>query len=257
MPLAAISLSVSRSARMTLRGVGRWSHGSPMRRTAAVTGLAALLGAIAFTWWPDGDYQPIRPGERGTIGEAIRAVPAIPSGRPSFTPERAAEFAGPTSAPRGTATPTVEHAEDAVGNGTRGRPAPGGTSSARATPPAGPKDGARPRTPSSIWDDGDWSTARDGEPPSSGRTDEDGDVSPTPSPAPTAEAITPQTTSPTPTGTPSATETPVPAPTSTPTESPAPTPTEIATPAPTPIGTADPTPTAEPADPMPSPTPTP
>ena len=265
MPLGAISLSVTRSARIGLRGIGRWSSGSIPRRAVAAIALAAAAAAVALAWWPNGDYQPIRPGERGTIPEVVRAIPAIPSGRPSFTPERATEFAGPTSALHGTATPTVEGAEDAVGHGASGRPASGGTTSAPAIPPDGSNDGvrdARPRTPSSIWDDGDWSTAPDGEPPSGVRTDGDGGLSPTPSAAPgptsTAEAITPQATaSPTPTATPTTTETPVPAPTSTPTESAAPTPTETATPTPTPIGTADPTPTPEAVDPMPSLTPTP
>jgi putative peptide zinc metalloprotease protein len=253
MPLGAMALSVSRTLTMGLRGIGRWSRGSIVRRAVAFTGAAAVVGSIAFVWWPNGDYQPIRPGERGTVPEVVRAVPEIPSGRPSFTPERAAEFAAQTFAPRSTPTPTADRAEDAGG-----RRAPGGPAAARAMPP---KDGVRdprPRTPSSIWDDGDWSTAPEGEVPSGVGTNDNGDMSPTqsatPSPPSTAEAITPQPqSSPTPTATPTATDTPAP----TPTESAAPTPTETATPSPTPVGMADPTPTAEPADPMLSPTPTP
>jgi putative peptide zinc metalloprotease protein len=255
MPLGAMSLSVTRSARMGVRGIGRWSRGSVLRRAVAGTGLAAFAGAIAFVWWPNGDYQPIRPGERGTIPDAVRAVPSIPSGRPSFTPRA-------VSSPRGTATRTVVRFEDTVGRAANSQSSREGAPSARAMPQAEPKDGvrdARPRTPSSIWEDGDWSTAPEDEPPSRDPIYEDGDMShtppatATPSPESTAEPVTPEATaSPTPIATPIATESPVPTPTSTPTESAAPTPTETATPTPT-----DPAPTQEAADPMPSPTPTP
>jgi putative peptide zinc metalloprotease protein len=258
MPLAAMSLSVSRAAKLGLRGIGRWSHGSILRRAVAVAGVAAAVGAIASVWWPNGDYQPIRPGERGTLPEAVRAVPSIPSGRPSLTP-------GTASAPGGTETPTLERGEDTVGHGAGGQPSRGGAPSARAMPLAEAKDrlrDVRPRAPSSIWDDGDWSTAPEGGPPYRDETDEDGDLSPTPSATPTpdstAEAVTPQATaSPTPTTTPIATESPVSTPTVTPTESPAPTPTETVTPVPTPAGATDPEPTPEAADPLQSPTPTP
>ena len=49
------------------------------------SGVAAAVAAIAFIWWPNGDYEPIRPGEKGTVTEAIKSVAEIPSGRPSLT----------------------------------------------------------------------------------------------------------------------------------------------------------------------------
>jgi putative peptide zinc metalloprotease protein len=250
MPLAAMSLSVSRTAKMGLRGIRRWSSGSILRRAVAVAGVAAAVGAIAFVWWPNGDYQPIRPGERGTLPEAVRAVPSIPFDRPSPSP-------GTASAPGGTATPMVERPEDVIGHGPSGRAASGGTASAPAMPPTEPngrRDGGA-RAPSSIWDDGDWSTAPEGEPPSRDQVHEEGGLSPMPTPDSIAEAVTPQTTaSPTPIATPIATESPVPTPTPTPAASAAPTPTDTATPTPTPT---DPAPSQEAADPVPSPTPTP
>jgi hypothetical protein len=116
MPLAAMSLSVSRSARMALRGIAGWSRGSVVRRSVAIAGVGAAVAATAFVWWPDGDYEPIRPGEKGTVVEAVRAVPQLPSGRPSFTPEQAATY--------GT-VPTERERRATAGLGHDAQPDPG------------------------------------------------------------------------------------------------------------------------------------
>src|SRR5215208_1913140 len=92
MPLAAMTLSLTRSGKMAGRGLARWASGSAVRTAVALAASVAAIGAAVFVWWPNGDYAPIRPGERGTIGEAIRSVSAIPTGRPSFTPERARHY---------------------------------------------------------------------------------------------------------------------------------------------------------------------
>jgi putative peptide zinc metalloprotease protein len=219
MPLAAMSLSVTRSARMGVRGIGRWSRGSVLRRAVAGTGLAAFAGAIAFVWWPNGDYQPIRPGERGTIPEVVRAIPAIPSGRPSFTPERAAEFAsvptvrergglpqtrpdadGPLTVPLPDLTEEPGPGDDGYGDEGSGGDDPaigtdpslgqtptgsGSTPGATSPPPAGgtaPADGSAPS----------------GEPAPSGTTQPDPTSTATPSPSATATPAPTQTETPTP-----------------------------------------------------------
>ena len=92
LPLAATVLSVGRASRMTALGLRNWSRESLPRRVVAVLVGAAIIGAIGYTWWPNGDYEPIRPGEKGTIGEALSAVPELPSGRASFTPASAAIY---------------------------------------------------------------------------------------------------------------------------------------------------------------------
>jgi putative peptide zinc metalloprotease protein len=86
LPVAAMALSLSRVVKMTGRGLIRWSRGSIVRRLVAFGVAAAAIAAVAYIWWPNGDYEPIRPGERGTIGEQISAVREAPSGRPAFTP---------------------------------------------------------------------------------------------------------------------------------------------------------------------------
>jgi putative peptide zinc metalloprotease protein len=89
LPLGAIAVSLGRTGRMAARAVGSWSRDSAPRRAVAVAATAALAAGLAYTWWPNGDYQPIRPAERGTIGDALRGLKAIASERPSFAMQRA------------------------------------------------------------------------------------------------------------------------------------------------------------------------
>src|SRR5215207_127225 len=93
LPVAAMALSVSRVVKMAGRGLTRWSRGSVVRRIFAFGIAAAVIGAIGYLWWPNGDYQPIRPGERGTIGEQLSAISEAPGGRPAFTPEYGQQYA--------------------------------------------------------------------------------------------------------------------------------------------------------------------
>ena len=93
LPAAAMSLSLGRTTKMAGRGLNRWSSGSLPRRIVATAVAATLIGAVGYIWWPNGDYQPIRPGERGTIGEAVGALKEAPGGRPAFTPERELMYA--------------------------------------------------------------------------------------------------------------------------------------------------------------------
>ena len=79
MPLAAMSLSVSRTARMGVRG----RRGLVARQRAAPRASPSPAWRppsprVAFIWWPNGDYEPIRPGEQGTIGEAVEQRPGDP-----------------------------------------------------------------------------------------------------------------------------------------------------------------------------------
>ena len=252
MPLAAMSLSVSRTSKMGLRGIARWSRGSVLRRLVALTGVAAVIGAIAFIWWPNGDYQPIRPGEKGTIGEVVRAVPQIPSGRPSFTPQRAAEFGSvPTAREQGTAAHRLRAREEMTA------PEPTAT-------PVG--DLGDDRIPTSGSDPEAEAPSDSGSSPSAIEPSQDGTTAPAGSTPGTdstpAGATAPAgTTGPAPSATPdpTATATPTPAGTSTPSGTATPTP-HAATPEPTAApeatASADPAPATTPAaDPTTAPTP--
>jgi putative peptide zinc metalloprotease protein len=75
------------SKRGTRFVLGR-TDGHPAARGAVAlvaAGLAALLGYI---WWPNGEYRPIQPGERGTVQGALKQLSSVPSGRPALTQER-------------------------------------------------------------------------------------------------------------------------------------------------------------------------
>jgi putative peptide zinc metalloprotease protein len=214
MPLAAMSLSVSRTAKMGLRGVANWSRGSVVRRAVAIAGVGAVAAVTAFTWWPDGDYEPIRPGEKGTVVEAVRSVPEIPSGRPSFTPQQAAVYAN---------APT-ERERRAAADAQRGTTQRDPETEAEAEPtpfddPAGTEDPATGTDPDSYVPEGAEERMA--------------------SPAPTAGGTPPAATAPA--GEPAPAGTPAPAGSTEPTATPTPTPTSTATPDPS--ATASPTPT--------------
>src|SRR3954452_5593436 len=78
LPLGAMAVSLSRSGKMATRGIWSWSDGNSARRTLVLFATAAVMGGVAYAWWPNGDYQPIRRGERVTIGEAAASLPRVP-----------------------------------------------------------------------------------------------------------------------------------------------------------------------------------
>jgi putative peptide zinc metalloprotease protein len=75
---------------------GVWSRTEerPEARGAFVLASAALAAFLAYIWWPNGEYRPIQPGEKGTIQGAIQQLEKVSSGRPSLTPERERELGG-------------------------------------------------------------------------------------------------------------------------------------------------------------------
>jgi putative peptide zinc metalloprotease protein len=94
LPALGIACSGSRAGGRAFVGGWRWSEGRPVRRLGVVTGTAAVLAGLGFVWWPNGDYKPIQPGERGTVQGAVLQLRNVTSGRPSLTPEREQELGG-------------------------------------------------------------------------------------------------------------------------------------------------------------------
>jgi putative peptide zinc metalloprotease protein len=94
LPALGIAYSGSRAGGRTFVGGWRWSEGRPIRRLGVIAGTAVLLGFLGVLWWPNGEYKPIQPGERGTLQGAVRQFRAVPTGRPSLTPERERQLHG-------------------------------------------------------------------------------------------------------------------------------------------------------------------
>ena len=68
---------------MAVRRGARWSAGSPPRAAPRRSPASRLVGALAWAWWPDGQYQPVRGDEDWTVAGARqgRAPGVAPAGR--------------------------------------------------------------------------------------------------------------------------------------------------------------------------------
>ena len=94
LPVAGTVYILARTSRRM--GAGAWSFaararaGRPLLLLAAVT----LAAGLAWLWWPNGEYRPIQPEERGTIGDGFRAASEVRTGRPGLSPDREAELGG-------------------------------------------------------------------------------------------------------------------------------------------------------------------
>jgi len=94
LPVAGSGYALSRFGRKS--GAWAWSSAGKVRLGQPGLALAGVVVAagLASTLWPNGEYKPIQPGEKGTAGEVFEAVSAIGSGRPGLTAERQAELGG-------------------------------------------------------------------------------------------------------------------------------------------------------------------
>jgi putative peptide zinc metalloprotease protein len=174
LPAIGFAYTALRIAQRGGVGAWRWSAGSASRRVGVALAGAAVAGAVAFTWWPNGDYRPIQPGERGTLTAALDQLRDAPSGRAALTPERQQQLGGaPTERERGTAQP-------------RTRPAGGEPSQGKASEKPAPEAGGQ--APGSTG-----SVTTEAEPPPA--TEDQGGTATTPddgaSPQPDAQAPTP------------------------------------------------------------------
>jgi putative peptide zinc metalloprotease protein len=70
------------------------TEGHPAARGAFLIASGAAAAFLGYIWWPNGDYRPIQPGEKGTIQGAVRQFAAVPSGRPALTWQREASLGG-------------------------------------------------------------------------------------------------------------------------------------------------------------------
>src|SRR5207253_5337051 len=64
------------------------TEGMPSARIAYGVVSSAGIAALAYVWWPNGNYRPILPGERGTVAGAVHQWAQVPSGGPSLGRQR-------------------------------------------------------------------------------------------------------------------------------------------------------------------------
>ncbi len=96
-PAVGMVATTARVGKRAGSGALSWSAGSRPRRAGLSALVAAAVGFATFILWPNGDYQPIQPGERGTVGAGINTLEDVPGGRPGLTSERAKELDGAPS----------------------------------------------------------------------------------------------------------------------------------------------------------------
>jgi putative peptide zinc metalloprotease protein len=127
LPAVGMTATFARGGKRMLTGAWSWSEGSAIRRTLVALVTGGLVGLMAFIWWPNGDYHPIQPGEKGTIQGAVEQFAELETGRPGLpvgyeeelgeTPlvsdesDVAEEDADETEAPSDEGTPTTETTE--------------------------------------------------------------------------------------------------------------------------------------------------
>ena len=94
LPVLGSVFMISRLGRKAAKGVWSRAEHVPAGRPLALVAGVAVLAGLAALWWPNGEYRPIQPDERGTVADGLRTVAAVPTGRPGLTEERADELGG-------------------------------------------------------------------------------------------------------------------------------------------------------------------
>src|SRR3954454_3680765 len=101
LPCMGMVLTSGRVGGRGCRSAWCWSEGEPLRRGVLRIGAVGDVGLSAFVWWPNGDYRPIQPTERGTVQAAVRDLRALPTGRAALTVQRQRDLGGaPFERPR-------------------------------------------------------------------------------------------------------------------------------------------------------------
>ncbi|MGN7800347.1 hypothetical protein [Leifsonia sp. 22587] len=105
LPILGTLYILARLSKSGLTALWVGTRGRPVRRGLAAALVVAMLGGLAFAWWPSGQtYRPIQPYERGTLSDII--APA------SYEPGHLSP--GSTGAvntvwPAGVSRPTADH----------------------------------------------------------------------------------------------------------------------------------------------------
>ncbi|MEW1810212.1 hypothetical protein AB0284_05850 [Pseudarthrobacter phenanthrenivorans] len=80
-PVLGVLYIVARLLRQLVTGLWQKTRGKVVQRTVAMGAVGALLAGLAWAWWPDaGTYRPVQAYERGTLGDATRAILPVRGG---------------------------------------------------------------------------------------------------------------------------------------------------------------------------------
>ena len=136
LPVGGMGVTAWNVIKRSVKGIRNLYQSRPAAGMAVGVACVAGLVFAVFTLWPNGDYRPIQPEERWTVGEAVEKTRDIPSGRPGLSEEREQELGGaPPVAPESlTDDPTtteVEREEDEENTGADPTPTP--SASARSS----------------------------------------------------------------------------------------------------------------------------
>lgn len=104
-PVFGASYMVSRMVKQIVTSTLRRTKGKPVKRTGAAVLATAIVAALAWVWWPHGNYRVIQPGERGVLQQAL--APAAVSQAIGHVP---VQPLGAAAVPLGTATGSSQRA---------------------------------------------------------------------------------------------------------------------------------------------------
>jgi putative peptide zinc metalloprotease protein len=79
LPVAATTYLLVRVVRQAATRTWSATQGRPVARGGSALAGAALLGLLAWAWWPHAQYAPLRPDERGTVGSLVSQVSSAPT----------------------------------------------------------------------------------------------------------------------------------------------------------------------------------
>ncbi|WP_082006932.1 hypothetical protein [Pseudarthrobacter phenanthrenivorans] len=80
-PVLGVLYIVVRLLRQLVTGLWQKTRGKMAQRIVAMGAVGVLLAGLAWAWWPDaGTYRPVQAYERGTLGDATRAILPVRDG---------------------------------------------------------------------------------------------------------------------------------------------------------------------------------
>jgi putative peptide zinc metalloprotease protein len=84
LPVLGSALVTQKVVRTTASKARAWSSGRPARLGVVLAATAVIVAALAWAWWPAGQYQPVRASDSGTLTGLARLVAApATAARPS------------------------------------------------------------------------------------------------------------------------------------------------------------------------------